>query len=184
MKNNNMTFNPYARPRRSTRLPKFDYTQNGAYFITICTHKKQNLFGEIVDGEVRLDECGQIVVSEWLKTEEIRREIILDEYIVMPNHFHGIIMIQRNCRGTLQRAPTFEQFGQPTSDSIPSIIRGFKSTITRQINEIRRTPHMPIWQSNYYEHVIRDETELDSIREYIQFNPQKWFEDDENPCEV
>jgi len=79
--------------RRSIRLPGYDYSQNGAYFITICAHKKQNLFGDVMDGEVRLNEFGRIVVREWRRSPEVRQELIMDEYILMPNHFHGIVMI-------------------------------------------------------------------------------------------
>jgi REP element-mobilizing transposase RayT len=176
-----MTFNPYARQRRSARLSQFDYSQNGAYFVTICTHKKHNLFGEIIDSEVKLNEYGEVVTTEWLRTEEIRREIILDEYIVMPNHFHAIVIIQSVRRGDWPVAPTSARAHGPQPESLGSLMVGFKTAVTKRINEIRRTPRVPVWQRNYYEHVIQDETELASIREYIRFNPQKWLEDAENP---
>lgn len=168
--------------RCSICLKGYDYSQNGAYFITISTHRKQNLFGEIIDEEIKLNEFGRIVEDEWLRTAKMRSNIVLDEFVVMPNHVHGIVIIQRECRGTLQRAPTFEEFGQLTSDSIPSIIRGFKSAVTKRINELRQTLRIPVWQCNYYEHAIRDENDLDSIREYIRYNPLKWAEDEENPA--
>lgn len=132
---------------------------------------------------MRLNRYGEIVNSEWLKTINMRRNLMLDAYIIMPNHIHGIIFISDfdSRRGTLQRAPTFERFGKPVSNSIPTIIRLFKSSVTKQINALRGTPEMPVWQRNYYEHVIRNEDDLSEIREYILNNPLKWDLDSENP---
>jgi len=152
------------------------------YFVTIVTHQRQCLFGAIVDGAMRLNEFGEIVCDEWLKTEIIRPRVQLDVFVIMPNHIHGIIIVNDVdgcCRGTLQRAPTIEQFGKPTSDSIPTIIRLFKSATTKRINEYRNTPAVSVWQRNYYEHIIRNEIELNEIREYILYNPLNW-ETDEN----
>lgn len=136
---------------------------------------------------MEFNQNGEIVKIEWLKTFEMRKNLALDEYMIMPNHFHGIIIITDNesdGRGTLQRAPTFEQFGKPVSNSIPTIIRLFKSTTTKQINELRNTPGTKIWQRNYYEHIIRNENELNKIREYIQNNQLNWQEDRENPMHL
>ena len=167
-----MSYNPEIHHRHSIRLKEYDYTQSGAYFITICTYNREFLFGNIIDGTMRLNEFGLLVESEWLKTAEIRGNVSLDEYVVMPNHIHGIIIINR--RGMGHRAPTKESFGKPLPGSIPTIIRSFESTVTKQINKIRRTPGSPIWQRNYYEHVIRDEEELGAIRRYINENPLNW----------
>ena len=166
--------------RRSTRLRGYDYTQNGAYFITICAHKHQCVFGEIIDGEMHLNELG-CVVEECLKNITMHfQNTEVNTFVVMPNHTHIVITLTDGCRGTACRAPT-ERFSQPTSDSIPTIIRSFKSAATKRINELRLTPGQPIWQRNYYEHVIRDEDDLNSIREYIEHNALKWAEDKENP---
>lgn len=170
--------------RRSIRLIKYDYSQAGGYFITICTHNCKNIFGKVVDGVMISNEYGNIVESEWIKTAKIRRNVLLDEYVIMPNHMHVIIMIIDDGRGTLQRAPTVEQFGKPVSNSIPTIIRLFKSTTTKQVNQIRNTPTFPVWQRNYYEHVIRNEEKLYKIRQYIQNNPLSWHLDRENPERV
>jgi len=169
--------------RKSIRLQEYDYSQAGGYFITICTHEKECLFGEVVDGEIQLNDIGKIVKSEWLKTEEIRDNVSTDEFVIMPNHVHGILFIDEpsDRRGTVHRAPTFERFGQPTSNSIPTIIRSFKATVTKQINEHRNTPGQKIWQSNYFDRVIRNDDELIRIREYILYNPLKWQIDKENP---
>ena len=178
-----MTFNPEIHHRHSIRLQGYDYSQTGAYFITICTHDRDCLFGFINDDEITKNEYGVIVEREWIKTSAMRLNIELDEFTIMPNHLHGIIIITEckdtmQCRGTMHRAPTVEQFGKPTSNTIPAIIRGFKSAVTKQINEMRQTPGVPVWQRNYFEHIIRDEKELHRIREYIVANPANWKNDD------
>jgi len=163
--------------RRSIRLPGYDYTQEGFYFVTICTYKHKCLFGKIKDGKIYLNKYGEIVKDEWIKTEKIRKNIKIDKFVIMPNHIHGIIIINCVpfiCRGTLQRAPTHEEFGKPVSNSIPTIIRGFKSAVTNRINRIRKSPGISVWQRNYYEHIIRNEKDYLRIVEYIQNNPLKW----------
>ena len=167
--------------RHSIRLRDYDYSQAGAYFITMCTHKKKCILGDVINGEMQLNDYGRLVEAEWIKTANIRDNIELDAFVVMPNHFHGILTIVDNCRGTVHRAPTLERFGKPTSGSLPTIVRYFKSVVTRRINELRSTPNTPIWHRNYYEHVIRNEDDLAEIREYITNNPQKWDLDSENP---
>ena len=174
----------------SVRLPGHDYSQPGAYFITICTHNRQCLFGEIVDGEIMLNKFGELVKSEWQKTGIIRPNIVIDAFVIMPNHLHGILIINDDfcCRDTLQRVSTIgrktnennqiEQFGKPTKNSIPTIVRLFKSTTTKQINQIRQTPGIPVWQRNYYEHIIRDTDDLSRIRHYIADNPKNWKNDE------
>lgn len=110
---------------------------------------------------------------------------MLDAFVVMPNHVHGIIALaDHDGRGTSQRGPTIERFGKPTSDSIPTILRLFKSATTKRINEMRDTPGLPVWQRNYYEHIIRNESSLDRIRQYIFDNPARWAIDRENPQAV
>jgi putative transposase len=170
--------------RHSIRLRDYDYSQEGAYFVTICTHNKESIFGDVVNGKMQLNEYGHLVEAEWLKTANIRDNIELDAFVIMPNHFHGILAIVDNCsRGTARCAPTFanRQFGKIMSASLPAIVRSFKSAVTRRINELRSASNMPVWQRNYYEHVIRNEDDLAEIREYITNNPQKWDLDSENP---
>ena len=181
---NEMKQNSKQHRRQSIRLKEYDYCQPGAYFITICAHNSANIFGHCENGEIRLNGFGEIVRGEWLRTQALRLNAVMDEYVIMPNHIHGILVILEGCRGTLQRAPTVEQFSKPVSNSIPTIIRLFKSTTTKQINKVRQTPGLPVWQRNYYEHVIRNEDKLNKIRQYIQFNPLKWHLDRENPERV
>ncbi len=196
-----MGYDPEKHHRRSIRLPGYDYARAGAYFVTICTYQRECLFGEIAGGDMRLNPLGQIVQEEWLKTAVLRPRVRLDTFVVMPNHVHGIIILNDDRGGTddrrgtlqraptielrthhpLQRAPTRERFGQPTSDSIPTIVRLFKSATTKRINEMRKTPGVPVWQRNYYEHIIRTADELYRIQEYIAANHLRWHLDRENP---
>jgi len=170
--------------RRSIRLRGHDYSQSGFYFITVCTAQRECLFGNIVDGEMVLNEYGQMVRDEWAKTASIRREITLDEYVIMPNHFHGILVIADG-RGdrpvartkTNSVAGTKPQSG-PMPRSIGAFVAGFKSAVTQRINTKRQTPRQPVWQRNYYEHIIRNDAELNNIREYIRNNPAQWELDD------
>jgi putative transposase len=177
-----MKYNPESHHRRSTRLKGFDYSQPGAYFITICTVQHECIFGEINRNKMVLNEFGKIAETEWLKTPRLRDNVKLDEYIIMPNHMHGIIRITDVCVGAHCNVPLqqqrhcyqTEQFGKSTRNSIPTIIKLFKSTVTRQINQLRNTPGMPVWQRNYFDHVIRNEQELYRIRQYIRNNPVNW----------
>jgi putative transposase len=184
MGNNVVNYLAGRHHRRSIRLKDYDYSRAGAYFVTICSWNKECIFGDIVDREIRLNEFGQIVKKEWLQTGDVRQNVKLGEFIVMPNHVHGILEIADYGRGTLQRAPTKEQFGKPVSNSIPTIIRLFKSATTKQINIFCNTPGIPVWQRNYYEHIIRNEKELYTIREYIRNNPFKWDLDENNPVNI
>jgi putative transposase len=179
-----MSYNSDKHQRRSIRLKDYDYSQAGAYFVTICTYNKKCIFGNVVNGEMQPNEWGRVVEEEWLKTADIRENVELDVFVVMPNHFHGILVLVDKCRGTVHRAPTLEQFSKPTSGSLPTIIRYFKSATTRRINDLRGTSHMALWQRNYYEHVIRNENDLGEIREYIVNNPLRWDLDSENPLNV
>ena len=117
-----------------------------------------------------------------MKTAELRPDVELGTSIVMPNHFHGIIVINDDCRGTARRAPTVSRFGKPVAGALSTVVRSFKSAVTKRINEIRRTPGMTVWQRNYYEHIIRNDGDLNKIHEYILYNPAKWTEDEENPA--
>ena len=174
--NNNCNFNKYQ--RHSLRIKNYNYSLPGAYFITVCTYRKENILGYIIDGKIELNVLGKITVKEWLRTFQIRKNIQLDEYIVMPNHFHGIIILTENNKGVLQYAPT-NKFRSP-SQTIGSIVRGFKSAVTREIKRLDYPFFYSIWQRNYYEHIIRNENELNRIREYIQNNPLRWQYDREN----
>ena len=177
-------YNPQIHRRKSLRLKGYDYSRAGAYFVTLCAHNRMCLFGDINKGEITMNDYAKIIQGEWLNTAAIRPYIELGEYVIMPNHFHGIIIIHRGdtaCTGTARRAPTVEQFGKPVAGSLPTIIRSFKSAVTKNINDIRHSPGMPIWQRNYYEHVIRDDDDYNRIAEYVAYNPKRWIEDTLHP---
>lgn len=173
--------------RRSIRLQGYDYSRTGAYFVTICTRDRECLFGDVVADKLLLNGFGEIVREEWFRGAQLRPYLRLtaDEYVVMPNHVHGILWIVDDFLDPAARArpqgPVIEQFGKPVPSSIPTIIRAFKAATTRRINAVRSTPQMSVWQRNYYEHVIRDEDSLRRVREYIAQNPTRWATDRENP---
>jgi putative transposase len=179
-----MPFDAHKHHRRSARLSGYDYTQNGAYMVTVCTAGRECLFGEIIDdGEMMLNTLGCVVEDNWFKSANIRKEIILDAFVVMPNHIHGIIMmIGEPPVGAHGRAPlpqTAALYRPPRS--LGSFVAGFKSAVTSQINRIRETPHMPIWQRSFHDKIIWNESMLNGIRTYIENNPTNWVSDRENP---
>jgi putative transposase len=173
-----MTINPEARGRRSIRLRDYDYTLAGAYFVTIVTRDRKCLFGDVVDGEIRLNHWGRTVQDEWKKSAQIRKEIELEAFVVMPNHIHGIIVITGAPERATGQSPL--QSG-PTRRSLGAFVGGFKSAVTKRISELRGSPHTPVWQRNYFEHIIRDEDSLNRVRQYIFENPARWEFDRENP---
>jgi putative transposase len=175
--------------RQSIRLRTYDYASSGAYFVTICAAQKMHLFGEIVDAQMQLNEFGQIVHEEWQASAIIRKEIALDAFVIMPNHLHGILWIM-----TTDPSPVGATGGSPlhtlttkppktpgpAKSSIGAMLAGFKSAVTKRINEARATPGVPVWQRNYYEHIVRNDTDLERIRTYIENNPAQWALDDLN----
>jgi REP element-mobilizing transposase RayT len=179
-----MKYNPDIHHRRSIRLKGFDYSHAGAYFVTLCTQKRECLFGEIANGKVALSPYGQIVKEEWVRTAEIRKELIMDLFVVMPNHLHGIVFIHNNAYrpvGAHGRAPLRDNGSQRKPRSLGAFIAGFKSVVTKRINVMRKKPAVPVWQRNYYEHIIRNENELIRTSEYILNHPARWAEDENNP---
>jgi REP element-mobilizing transposase RayT len=253
-KGDNLTqqYNPAIHHRRSIRLQGYNYGQAGLYFITICAWQRQHIFGSIQAGEMQLSSFGEIARDEWLRTSQLRSNIELAEFVVMPNHLHGIIaIVERSDWGTRRRAPTgisaeqinqeaaqsvrgtpprapteisaeqinqeatqsvrgtpprapteisaeqinqeatqsgwstpprapTEAFGKPTSNTIPTIVRGYKAAVTKQINILRNSPQCPVWQRNYYEHIIRSEANYLRIAAYILDNPRRWDQDSLN----
>lgn len=164
------------RNRRSIRLQGYDYSQAGAYFITICTHTRECLFGDIVDGKMRLNDTGRMVAEEWLKTAEIRDEIELGEWVVMPNHFHGILILSTTV-GAIHESPLQMTVTQRRNMAVPKIIGRFKMLSAKRINKLRQTTGTKLWQRNYWEHIVRNGPELNRIREYIHNNPAQWESD-------
>ena len=176
-----MKFNPDIHHRKSIRLRDYDYSQGGLYFITICTHERPPLFGKIIDGIMMTNDTGVIVEKCWREIPEHFPQVILDGFVVMPNHIHGIIEIVKSddhLVGANNYSPIYSPFHLPlrgTSKTVGSIVRGFKIGVTKWFRE--NTDIHKVWQRNYHEHVIRDEEGYVKISEYIQYNPQKWHED-------
>jgi REP element-mobilizing transposase RayT len=190
-------YDPKIHHRRSIRLPGYDYSQDGWYYITICALGKKCLFGKFADGQIQLYEYGRTVEKCWQWLDQQYDYVHLDEYVVMPNHLHGIIVIRRDdsqkglvrCRDGTQNDCIARRGGSRTTPIInlhkykplSRLIGAFKTVSTRQINNIRNTPGCKLWQRNYYEHIIRNEEELNHIRRYIAENPANWRQDEENP---
>jgi REP element-mobilizing transposase RayT len=133
---------------------------------------------------MRLNDAGQTVSDIWHKIPEHFPHVDIDEFIVMPSHVHGIIVINSDCRGMACHAPTDREFAKPIAGSLSTIIGSFKSAITRRINQIRNAPGHPLCHRNYYEHIIRNEEELNRISQYIVDNPARWSEDENNPANI
>jgi len=195
-------FDPQRHHRRSIRLPGYDYRQAGAYFVTICTRERELLFGRMANEEVILNEYGQIAESCWRETPNHFPHTDLDTYVIMPNHIHGIIVItdaigrgeaspgdplptNRIATAGNDSAPTgitrdASPLHGPSPGSLGAIVGNFKSVTARRINRLRHTPGAPVWQRNYYEHIVRTEEALQAIRQYIVDNPLRWALDTYN----
>jgi len=174
--------NPSLPHRKNLRLPEFDYSQNGSYFVTIVTHDRKHLFGEVVKGEVVLDEVGRMVEGVWASIPAHFPQVELGEFVIMPNHIHGIISITVGARHAVPLQPNpFEEFGQPVPGSLPTIIRSFKSASSRMFHQFPNYAGDHLWQRNYYEHIIRNERDHLAIYDYILANPMNWEKDEENP---
>lgn len=183
--------------RRSIRLQGYDYTQPGAYFVTVVSWHREPLFGEIEDGAMSLSLAGQCAATVW---QALARQfpVQVGDWVIMPNHLHGILVIvdddsvQRgvgakhleNIRSFPPRpssrcfTPTDSTPRGTVRGSLAAMMQNFKSVSARKINAARGTPGAPVWQRNYYEHIIRNERDWDTIRRYIEDNPHQWTEDE------
>lgn len=158
--------------RRSIRLHGYDYSQAGAYFVTICAFQRECLFGLVNDATVELTEAGRVVGEEWHSLPARFPDGDFDAFVVMPNHVHGIIVCRGiDGKGAASSAPTLSR-----------IIRVFKSLSAIRVNQVLLRRGKPLWQRKYYEHIVRDEHSLYTIQEYIATNPLRWSLDRENPA--
>ena len=191
-----VTYNPDIHHRNSVRLRSYDYRSAGAYFVTICTFQKEAILADIIDRTASLSSLGNEVKECWQQIPEHFQHVDLDEYIVMPNHLHGIIFINDSVVGATHASPVLTALADlsnvthnapddrarhasplltgPMKQSLGAIIGSFKSACTKRINEMRSTPGMPVWQRNYHERIIRNKEELHSLRDYILTNPARW----------
>jgi putative transposase len=166
-----MTYDPEKHHRRSIRLKGFDYSRSAVYFVTICIQNRECLFGTILQDRLLLNDAGRMVSEEWLALPSRFTAVILDEFVVMPNHFHGIIYISTD---------------SPDNPTLGKILGAFKSIVNNNyIIGVKTNDWQPfnkrLWQRNYYEHIVRDDSALQKIREYIQINPRTWRTDSLHP---
>jgi putative transposase len=186
-----MSYDPDKNHRRSIRLNGHDYAQPGAYFVTVCTRQREGMLGRVEAGQVLLSDAGEIARSVWDGLPERFPSIGLDEYVVMPNHVHGIVLV-----GAQFIAPDPKDGLTRHAPGLGEIIRAYKATVTRLVrrrDDGATNPgvmdkgvmnHAPTgfgWQRGFYEHVVRNEAELTAIREYMEANPARWEEDENNP---
>ena len=174
-------FDSATHHRRSIRLSGYDYAKPGGYFFTICTQNRACLFGDVVDGMIVLNDAGKMVEKYWKEIPQHFPNVILDEHIIMPNHFHGIIMIACDIEGNVganNYLPLQRTIG--ASKTVGSIIRGFKIGVTKWFRH--KSPDFVVWQRNYYERIIRNEKELFETQQYIMNNPVNWEMDENYRC--
>jgi REP element-mobilizing transposase RayT len=186
-----MRYDPDIHHRRSIRLRHYDYAGTGVYFVTICVYGRESLFGDIVDGLMSPNDAGRMVADIWLALPQRFPDLIIDEFTVMPNHFHGIFLLQQPVTKTDSSVgaplaaprPAPNPLNQGAASSAPTlgdVVRAFKSISAIAVNRIIGRSGR-LWQRNYYERVIRDEAELTNALQYIIDNPARWPDDAENP---
>ena len=167
--------------RRSIRLPDFDYSSPYCYYVTICTYRFRKIFGRVLDGVMLLSATGMVAHEEWDRSGEIRPELLLDEWVVMPDHIHGLVTITGSAAHKLSDeekmqtgipAPAGFLSSPKKTRSLSSFVGGYKSIVTSRIRKQTKQPDLRVWQRNYYERIVRDEVELERFRNYIRNNPK------------
>jgi putative transposase len=200
-----MSHNPLHKSFKTVRLRHHRYDEPGAYSLTIVAHNRNSLFGEIIEGEMCLNNLGEIVREEWLRSAQVRPAFELDAFVIMPNHVHGIVMLNESARsaeriesarsaalqeGTCREIQTksarsaalpLRNKNERSPASISSFVAGFKAAVTSRIRALLKEPGFQVWQPRFHDHVIRADDDLQAIREYINNNPQQWNLDRENP---
>ena len=176
MRSRNTTF----KARRSLRLPGYDYRQGGIYFVTMCAFQQARLFGAIDDGEMRLNELGKIVEEEWLHITDVRSNVKQDLFVVMPNHIHGLLVITDRLEHDFGQSAKTTHAKNPhgfPAGSLGAVISHYKAAVSRRAWSGLIERDQPIWQRNYYDHIVRNESSLNDIRRYILENPARWPKD-------
>ena len=196
-----MKYNSDTHQRRSIRLRDYDYSNAGLYFVTICTSGRECLLADVVDGVICLNDAGLCVKSIWNSLPDRYPDVEIDSVVIMPNHLHGIIIINERTVGAIHELPTtrtspeisFPQEDRAIHESplrnrrnmlLPKIIGYLKMNTAKRINQLRDNSGTPVWQRNYYERVIRNNQELQTVRQYIDDNPIKWAEDENHPSHL
>lgn len=179
-------YDPDVHHRRSIRLRDFDYAADGAYFVTVCVQGRECLFGDVVDGVIVLSEAGRMIEEVWCELPNRYPGIATDGHVVMPDHFHGIISIDNMCDVGAPlvgaQADSINRAGTRPAPTLGDVIGTFKSLATlAYIRGVEQNnwPPFPgrLWQRNYFERIIRDDAELQRLREYVAGNPKRWAED-------
>lgn len=183
-----MSYDPQIHNKKSIRLKGHDYGEPGNYFVTICTKDRKHYFGEILDYKIQLSKIGEVVFNEWMNTQNIRQDVKIGEFVIMPNHIHGIISIvenvgigcanppsnsEENSKESILNPKPIHKFG-PQSNNLFLIIGGFKGAVTKKLGRDS------IWQSRFYDHIIRNQESHNKIYDYIKNNPYNWQFDIEN----
>ena len=193
-----MKYDPDKHHRRAMRLREHDYSEEGAYFITFCVAGRECLLSDISGADVALTAAGEDVLIVWHALPSRFPNVVLDEIVVMPNHVHAILLVQNRSDSirvgtplaasrsaddqmSSVRDPHAPTIGTQQAASLPAIMRAFKSISAIAVNRVIGRAGVPVWQERYYDHVIRDERDLERIRQYIRDNPAIWAEDKENP---
>ncbi len=175
---------------KSIRLQGYDYANRGEYFVTICPRKRMCLLGDIVEGEMRLSEMGRIVDACWREIPSHFENTRVDVFQIMPNHVHGIVELlekpkQQNLVGARHAVPVQkfdgEKFGKPRPGSLSTIIRSFKAAVTKEVHKLNLFLEESIWQSRFYDHIIRNDKDYFFVEQYIKLNPLLWYLDTDNP---
>jgi putative transposase len=154
--------------KNSLRLPHYDYRVNGFYFVTICTANRELFFGDIVNDTVVFSDLGQVANICWKTIPDHFSNVLLDEYVVMPNHIHGIVITDNRAGKII---------------ALSTIVGSFKSAVTKHANRIQQKYFFK-WQRGYHDRIISDELSLNKAREYIRQNPARWSKDKNNPVNV
>jgi REP element-mobilizing transposase RayT len=205
-----MTYDSKKHHRRSVRLKGYDYAQPGAYFVTICVRDRKCLLGKIINDQVQKSEYGRVAESFWAQIPVRFPNVSIDVFVVMPNHIHAIVMIHGPTRRGAVTAPLggvtpplrqdgalggvtppLRQGGASGGVTAPlrrptlgQVVAYYKYETTKQINQVRGTPGCPFWQRGFYDHVVRNERDLNAVREYVANNPLKWALDRDNPANL
>ena len=182
-------------PGRPRRLGAYDYAQDGAYSVTISTKRQARLFGTVTDGRMTLNAAGRAVEEVWHGLPSHYPHVELDVFVVMPDHVHGIVVFvgqelelgvgselaltagRKSVRSRAEEAgykPAGTKLEAPRRHGLSEVVRGFKTYSGRRVNELRGTPGMAVWRRGYYEHVVRNEEDMNRIRQYFLENPLRW----------
>lgn len=163
---------------RKIRLEGWDYSDPGLYFITLITFQRECIFGEIKNQRMTLSSIGEIIKEEWLKSFEIREELVCDSWVIMPNHMHAILkIIRKGSQHIKDKVMLNPGIGYRPPRSVSSFVAGFKSAATKRINLARNTPGKKVWQDRFHDHIIKDNNGYQNIHNYIQNNPLTWKDD-------